>query len=487
MEQTYNEQTPVTALSRHKPKIIAAVILLAIVAVLLAALLRGAPKNTIAASGMIEATEVTLASKVLAKVKQVTAQEGDHVESDELLVRLDPSDYAAQVKQAEGALGAAQARYTEALNGARPEQVDQARAQVAQAEASVAGAKSQLTLAEENFTGSLDLAGRVEVAQTQYNASRAAYQRAQDALQVVKQGARKDQIEQARAAVSQAQAISDEAKIDLGRAQKLYDKGAIPASQLDSARTTAKSTKDQLDQAKARLADLEAGPTPAEVAQAEAAVAQAKAEMDGAAKGLRIAREQSSQKLTPAQQLTSSRTQYETSQAQLRNAHARLRELLNGTRPEEVEAALSQVEQARAAVSQAQTFLDSTSVVSPIAGAVITRAVEPGDLATVGSTLMVLADLRTIKLKVYVQEPDYGRITLGQSADVTVDSYPNEVFKGRVTQIAQQAEFTPKEIQTPEQRAKLVYAITITIPNRDGKLKPGMPADALLKLQPLGK
>jgi len=488
MEQQANtEHAGIIGAIKRKPKLIAAALLLALVAVILAVFIRSTPKDRINASGMIEATEVTLSSKVLAKVAQVTAEEGDSVRAGELLVRLDPDQYADQVRQAQGALGAAQARYREALNGARPEQVEQARAQVAQAEASVAGARRQLSLAEENFTGSLDLSGRLEIAQTQYNASRAAYQRALDALEVVKQGARKDQIEQARAAVTQVQALANEANLDLQRAQKLFDKGAIPASQLDSARTASKSSQAQLDQAKARLADLEAGATPAEISQAQAAVAQAKAEMDGAAKGLRIAREQHAQKLTPSQQLASSRTQYVTGLAQLQGAKARLLELLNGTRPEQVDAAFSQVEQARAAVGQARTFLDSTSVESPISGAVITRAVEPGDLATIGSTLMVLADLTRIQLKVYVEEPVYGRIKLGQSADVTVDSYPTQVFKGRVTEIAQQAEFTPKEIQTPEQRAKLVFAVKITIPNVEGKLKPGMPADALLRLQPLDK
>ena len=121
---------------------------------------------------------------------------------------------------------------------------------------------------------------------------------------------------------------------------------------------------------------------------------------------------------------------------------------------------------------------------SPIDGTVLTQAVEPGELATVGSTLIVLADLREIELEVYVEEPIYGRIRLGQPASVTVDSYPNQVFRGRVTEIAEEAEFTPKEIQTKEQRAKLVFAVKITVPNPAGKLKPGMPADAVLRFSP---
>lgn len=485
MEQQTNRG--IRRIIRERPRLVAGVLVAALVIIILSAILRGAPKGTITASGIMEATEVTLASKVLATVNRVNVQEGALVTKGEALVQLEDDQYAEQVKQAEGALGAAEARYREALNGARPEQIAQARAQVSQSEAALSGARKQLSIAEKNYAGSLDLAARLEAAQTQSKASRAAYRRAMDALQVVRQGARKDQIEQARAAVQQAQALANQATLDLQRAQKLYDRGAIPASQLDSARTASRSAEAQLDQAKARLADLEAGPTSAEIQQAEAAAAQAKAEMDGAARGLKIAREQYDQRLVPAQQLTSSRTQYETSAAQLQGSEARLLELLHGTRIEEIDAARALVEQARAAVRQARTFLDSTTVLSPTDGAVITRAVEPGDLATIGSTLMVLADLAHLKLKVYVNEPVYGRIELGQSAQVTVDSYPGQVFTGRVTEIAQEAEFTPKEIQTPEQRAKLVFAIKITIPNPDGKLKPGMPADAELKLLPLAK
>jgi len=105
-------------------------------------------------------------------------------------------------------------------------------------------------------------------------------------------------------------------------------------------------------------------------------------------------------------------------------------------------------------------------------------------LATVGSALMEVADLDTVWLRVYVEEPVYGRIKLGDSATVTVDSYPGKTFTGRITEINQDAEFTPKEIQTAEQRAKLVFGIKITLSNPEGKLKPGMPADATLRLAP---
>ncbi len=469
----------------RRPPVIAAIILVIVIAIILYNVLRSVPATSVTASGIIEATQVTLSAKVLARVTDVYADEGQTVKKGQLLVKLYDADYAAQVAQAQAAYAAAQARLLEALHGARPEDITQARAAVSQAQAAVAGAQRQLSVAEQNYANVRDLEANLEAAQTNYNTAVANLQRTQEALRIVQQGARPEQIQAARAAVAQAQTALTQTQTDYQRAQQLYQRGAISASQLDAARTARDTAQAQLQAAQARLADLEAGATQAEVRQAEAAVAQARAQLVGAQNALRVARQAYRERLPQRQALEASRTQYNTSQAQLLQAQARLQELLAGTRPEEVQAAQAQANQAQAALAQAQTQLANTKVYSPMNGAVITRAVEPGDLATVGSTLMVLADLTSVKLTVYIEEPVYGRLKLGQPADVTVDSYPGTVFRGRVTKIAQQAEFTPKEIQTPEQRAKLVFAVEITVPNPQGKLKPGMPADAVMPLQPV--
>ncbi|HUV03909.1 MAG TPA: efflux RND transporter periplasmic adaptor subunit [Armatimonadota bacterium] len=471
-------------LMRRRP-VIAAAVLAAVGLLILVVILRGRPQHYISLSGIIEATEVTLSSKVTAKVAAVYVSESDKVRKGETLVRLRDTEFREQVRQAEAALEAAQARLNEALAGTRPEEIRQARAQLEQAEAAVTGARRSLSIAEEAFQESRELRARLEAAESHHRASSAAYQRAQEALRLVKQGARVEQVEQARAAVRQAEARDNQAREDLRRARELFGRGAIPANQLDAAEAAAESARAQLDQAIARLSELEAGARPEEIREAEAAAQQAEAVMSGAGRALEIAREQYQERLQERQQLTTARTQYETALAQRRAAEARLQELLAGARPEQIEQLRAQVRQAEAALAQARTQLENTIVQSPIDGTVLTQAVEPGELATVGSTLIVLADLRQIELEVYVEEPVYGRIRLAQPATVTVDSYPNQVFRGRVTEIAEEAEFTPKEIQTKEQRAKLVFAVKITVPNPAGKLKPGMPADAVLGLQPV--
>jgi multidrug resistance efflux pump len=114
---------------------------------------------------------------------------------------------------------------------------------------------------------------------------------------------------------------------------------------------------------------------------------------------------------------------------------------------------------------------------SPIAGSVLQRLVEPGEVTGIGATLVTLANLDNLSLTVFVPEDRYGQVQLGQTYAVTVDSFPNEVFSGTVSHIADQAEFTPRNVQTTEGRKTTVFAIKLALAPSAGKLKPGMPAD----------
>ncbi len=114
---------------------------------------------------------------------------------------------------------------------------------------------------------------------------------------------------------------------------------------------------------------------------------------------------------------------------------------------------------------------------SPINGVVLDRLVQPGEIVAPGSTLLNVADLTSLTLTVYIPEDRYGQFSLGQTYPISVDSFPGTVFTGEVTHIADQAEFTPRNVQTVEGRKATVYAIRLTISNPDQALKPGMPAD----------
>jgi len=117
------------------------------------------------------------------------------------------------------------------------------------------------------------------------------------------------------------------------------------------------------------------------------------------------------------------------------------------------------------------------TITSPITGVVLERLVEPGELAAAGSTVMVVASLDDLTLTVYVPENRCGQISLGQTYPVTVDSFPGEMFSGTVRFISDQAEFTPRNVQTTDRRQTTVYAVKLGLNPTGGRLKPGMPAD----------
>jgi HlyD family secretion protein len=121
-------------------------------------------------------------------------------------------------------------------------------------------------------------------------------------------------------------------------------------------------------------------------------------------------------------------------------------------------------------------------VFAPLTATILTKAVETGEVVTAGRPLVLLGDLDHPWIKVYVTETEVGKVKLGAPALVLVDSFPQQPFRGTVTWIADQAEFTPKNIQTKEERVNLVYAVKVTIDNAQRKLKAGMIADAELML-----
>lgn len=128
----------------------------------------------------------------------------------------------------------------------------------------------------------------------------------------------------------------------------------------------------------------------------------------------------------------------------------------------------------------AQLRLGYSDLVAPLNGFVLVRSAEVGENVQVGSTIFTVADLESVWLTAYINETDLGKVKLNQKADIKIDSYPAKVYKGRISFISQEAEFTPKHIQTKEERTKLVYRVKIIIENPEFELKPGMPADAYL-------
>lgn len=152
-----------------------------------------------------------------------------------------------------------------------------------------------------------------------------------------------------------------------------------------------------------------------------------------------------------------------------------------------VELAMANVEAARAKLALDETMLSYTELRAPFDGVIAVREAELGQLAGPGVAIFTIAELDHVWLRGYVNEPDIGRIRLGERADVSTDAYPRKVYRGRVSFISPQAEFTPKTVETHAQRVTLVYRIRIDIDNPTHELLPGMPADASISARASGQ
>jgi HlyD family secretion protein len=147
----------------------------------------------------------------------------------------------------------------------------------------------------------------------------------------------------------------------------------------------------------------------------------------------------------------------------------------------QVEAAKAKAAASEASFKLAETQLGFMELKAPYKGIITSRNAEPGEVVTLGQEVFSMADLSTIELKIYVDETGIGKVKPGQDADVSIDTFPDRVFKGKVSYVSPEGEFTPKIIQTHKERVKLVYLVKILIPNAGLELKSGMPADAVLK------
>jgi HlyD family secretion protein len=179
-------------------------------------------------------------------------------------------------------------------------------------------------------------------------------------------------------------------------------------------------------------------------------------------------------------QMDQVQAQYDIASAQLKSAQQNLEKMQHFARPEEIRSAAAQVEQARAALDYARINFNRSYITSPIDGTVLEKLLEVGDYANVGTPVYTVSDLRFMKMTVYVSEVKLAMIRLGDSAKVVLDGMPNHPFEGKVIYISPTAEFTPKNVETKEDRVKLVFAVKIGIANPDNYLKAGLPADALI-------
>jgi len=140
----------------------------------------------------------------------------------------------------------------------------------------------------------------------------------------------------------------------------------------------------------------------------------------------------------------------------------------------------ARLEQAKEALTLAEIRLGYATLKSPMTGLALSDHIEAGEYVVPGTAVVTVGDMEHSWMRAYINESDLGRVKVGQTAEVTTDTFPGRTYKGTVSFISSEAEFTPKNVQTAKERTKLVYRIKVDIPNPKMELKPGMPADATI-------
>jgi len=409
------------------------------------------------ASGTIESVTVNLSPEMAGKVKDVLVAEGQSVKTGDPLLSLDDSLLAAQhavasaqVDSANAALNTAQAAYATAQ-----QQYDMSLTNALAAEKA-----TRLSVWKDTKPTEFNLPvwyfskeERVQAAQAQVDSTSAALKDEMQKLDDIQSRAGSAQFLQVEATLAQA-------RLAFQNAQDVFDatNGASDSQDLrDAAQIVLDDAELNLEDAQKEYDDALTTDGATDVLEARANAVIAQEVYDNAVDNLRAL-----QTGADSQQVTVAGKTLDQSKAALDQAQAAVK-----------------TSEANLALLDAQ--MKKLTVYASMDGTILTRNVEPGEFIQPGAIALTMANLNELTITVYVPEDQYGKISLGQKATVTVDSFPGETFDAEVIHIADQAEFTPRNVQTVEGRSGTVYAIKLIITDSEGKLKIGMPADVVFK------
>jgi HlyD family secretion protein len=363
-----------------------------------------ADPSLIRLSGNIELTQANLSFKYPGKLVELLVDEGFDVKKGQLLARLDLNEYQRQVERE--------------------------HASVASSQSSLIQLRTSIDYQKANIESDVTL-------------KRANLQQAEARLTELLNGSRKEEIEQARASLAEAQATQKQAAADWERAQTLFKNDDISAQQHDQFRRafdTANATVRRLSES-LKLAEI--GPRKEDIDQQRAVVEQARASV----------------KLAEANRIDLKR------------------------RTEEIGMRQADIQRAQAQAGVLDSQLSDRTLFAPFDGVVLTKGTEIGEVLAAGASVVTVGDVEHPWVRAYLSEKDLGRVKLGTPATVTTDSFKGKEYHGKVTFISSEAEFTPKQIQTEEERTKLVYRIKVEVPNPNRELKSNMPADVEIRVQ----
>jgi HlyD family secretion protein len=240
----------------------------------------------------------------------------------------------------------------------------------------------------------------------------------------------------------------------------------------------------RLREAQAHFGMLQSGFRKEDVQKAQEALQEAEIIFENAKRDYERIRKLHADKVAAENTRDTIETNYKSAQKRYERAQQDNQMLQSGYRVEDIAAAQAVKESAEAAVNLIKRRIKDATITSASKGIISERYVEPGELVSVGSVLFSIIDLQDMWIMAYVSEKNLGKVKIGEAASVSVDSFPDRKFPGKVIYISPEAEFTPKNIQTKEERVKLVYGIKVQINNEEELLKPGMPADVAIAIEP---
>jgi HlyD family secretion protein len=441
--------------------------------------------GALSASGSIEAITVNVSPEMAGKVKEALADEGQPVKTGDPLLVLDDSLLAAQRRvaqsgvdsarsallMAQGGYDLAQAQYDAALTAARAQEGSQRLTDWSK--------RTPNWFEQPLWYFSQD--EQITAVQAEIERSHQALQQAQANLASVIQNLNNAEFVEAETRLSDARmsyliakSVNDHAQITGGKvspedidsklispfAPSTYRVKIAIAKGLSGESDILNVANDSLDSAEAELDEAEKAYDELLTTEAADRVLKARAELTVAQERYEVALDTLSRLQTGEYS-----PQVKISALALEQAKTALKQAENA------------VQQAEANLALLDTQAAKLMVDAPMDGVILTRNAEPGEFVQPGGVAYSMADLNDITITVYVPEDRYGQISLGQQAQVTADSFPGETFAAEVIHIANQAEFTPRNVQTVEGRSSTVYAIKLSVDNSEGKLKIGMPAD----------
>jgi HlyD family secretion protein len=347
------------------------------------------------ASGRIEATEVTVGTKVSGRIEKLLVKEGDRVERGALLAEISSDEVRARWERAQAAVQVARRNLSR-----QAQNVEYWDHKIRESETTLEFSRRQV---EEQIL------------------------QAEASLGV------------ATAALARAEANLDWWQKESSRLEDLYRQGMVSTQALDNARSSLRAAVAEVDQLRR--------------------------EKDRARATLRLAQ--------------NGRLQIEVLEKQRQAALS-----MRAQSREAMEAARMEMKMAEAQAREAQAVLDDCRIIAPISGTITAKIAEEGEVLAAGRPILTMVDLSDVYLKVYIPEAEIGKIRLGNPARIRVDAFPNRYFEAKVTYVNPEAEFTPKNVETKEERVNLVFAVRLTATNPQGLLKPGMPADGIIKYRP---